>query len=145
MADLSWKDALTLEGGCGGGDSAKADNIVFNKEDGTLQLTSGGEPIGDAVIIKTQSESVGVTDAAVNADGDLVLTFSDGTIKNLGCVVGDNGSVYVPHVDEHKVLTFTIEDKPAGTPDPVDLNPSDDWGDIEDPDIVRTDYEWEDL
>ena len=35
--------------------------------------------------------SVGITDAEINGNGELVLTYSDGTEQNLGVVVGKNG------------------------------------------------------
>ena len=85
-----------------------------------------------------------MTDAGITTDGDLILTFSDGTMKNLGNVVDKNGGVYVPHISDRKVLTFTIEDEPQGIPDPVDLNPFDEWSGIEGSDI-ETDYIWEQM
>ena len=53
-----------------------------------------------------------------------------------------NGAVYVPHISEQKILSFTIEDEPGDVPDPVDLNPHDEWSDIDDSEIV-SDYVWE--
>ena len=55
----------------------------------------------------------------------------------------------MPHVDEHKVLTFTIESESGEVPDPVDLNPNDEWSDMgdgsmESPGGVTT-YVWEDM
>lgn len=80
--------------------------------------------------------SVSITDA-----GELEIKFSDGSTKVVGKVVGDDGKVYVPHIDEHKILTFTIEDEAGEIPDPVDLNPSDEWSGMEDESV--TDYIWE--
>ena len=59
-------------------------------------------------------------------------------------LVDGSGAVYVPHIDDRKILTFTVEDKPAGVPDPVDLNPFDEWSDIDDSHI-RSDYIWEEM
>lgn len=84
----------------------------------------------------------GVIDCEINESGELIATFTDGTTKNLGKVVGDNGAVYVPHIDEHNVLTFTIEENPADIPDPVDLNPHDEWSEIDGSEIT-SDYVWE--
>ncbi len=120
----------------------KADNVVFNEEDGSLQLMSGDEPIGDAIIIKLKNDAVNIEDAEVNADGELVLTFSNGVVKNLGNVIGRDGSVYVPHIDAHKVLTFTIEAEPTEPPAPLDLAPADDWSSIDGSEF-KTDYVWE--
>lgn len=73
----------------------------------------------------------------------------DEGIQNLGKVVGKDGSVYVPHVDAHKVLTFTIETAPGEIPEPVDLNPNDEWvdmgGDGMDSPGNETGYVWEDM
>lgn len=121
----------------------KADNIIFHQEDSTIQLTSGGEPIGDRIAISTNTGAV-VTNAGITTDGELILTFSDGTMKNLGSVVGKDGAVYVPHISDRKVLSFTLEEKPGEIPGPVDLNPFDEWSEIEGSDIV-TDYVWEQM
>jgi len=52
--------------------------------------------------------------------------------------------IYVPHVDERKILTFTIEDMAGEIPDPVDLNPHDEWSDVDDTTVV-SEYVWEDM
>lgn len=48
-----------------------------------------------------------------------------------------------------KVLTFTIETEPGEVPDPVDLNPNDEWADMGDGEIGssggKTDYVWDDM
>lgn len=121
----------------------KADNIVFHEEDNTIQLTAEGTPVGDRIKISTVTGAV-VTDAGITTDGELILKFSDGTMKNLGVVVDEGGAVYVPHISDRKILSFTIEDKPQGVPDPVDLNPFDEWSGIGD-DEIKTDYIWESL
>lgn len=56
---------------------------------------------------------------------------------------GADGKVYVPHIDEHKVLTFTIEDTAGEVPDAVDLNPNDEWSGIDESEAVVTDYVWD--
>ncbi len=58
---------------------------------------------------------------------------------------GKDGAVYVPHIDARKILTFTLEEKPGKIPDPVDLNPNDDWGEIGDSDTIRSEYVWEEM
>lgn len=121
----------------------KADNIVFNEEDSTLQLIANGAPIGDRVVVSTNI-GVGVKDMGITVDGELIAVFDDGTMKNLGCVVGSDGVVYVPHIDEHKVLTFTIEESPGEVPPAVDLNPNDEWSEV-DGNSVETDYIWESI
>ena len=80
--------------------------------------------------------------AELAENGDMILKMSDGTEKNIGSVAGEDGAVYVPHISEQKILSFTIEDEPGDVPDPVDLNPHDEWSDIDDSEIV-SDYVWE--
>ena len=121
----------------------KADNIIFHEEDSTIQLTAGGEPIGDRIRISTLDGAV-VNNAGMTVDGELIITFTDGTMKNLGRVVGKDGAVYVPHISDQKILSFTIEDEPQGVPDPVDLNPNDEWSGIDESTIV-SDYIWEQM
>lgn len=122
---------------------AKADNIVFNDEDNTIQLTSNGVPVGDKIVVNTNTGAV-VTNAGISSDNELILTFSDGAVKNLGSVIGKDGAVYVPHISAQKVLTFTIEEEPDGVPDPVDLNPHDEWSGIDGSEVV-SDYIWEQM
>jgi len=142
--------------------AAKADNIVFNEEDSTIQLVStvvvkdedGNEigteqvPLGDPIFVRADTAR-GIIGMEINEDGELLVTFDDETTQNLGVVVGKDGSIYVPHVDERKILTFTIEDEPAEVPDPVDLNPNDEWSDIGGDSIDEpggeTTYIWEDM
>lgn len=127
--------------------ATKADNVVYDAETSTLQLTCNGEPIGDAITVVLQNASVALESAEVNEDGELILTFENGAAQNLGVVVGKDGGVYVPNVDEHSILTFTYQEAvdPDTTIDPVDLNPNDEWGSLEDDgsEAVKTSYVWE--
>ena len=142
--------------------AAKADNIIFNEEDSTIQLVSTipvldeegnivdttQVPLGDPIFVRADTAR-GIINMEINEDGDLIVTFDDEETQNLGKVVGKDGSVYVPHVDAHKVLTFTIETEPGEVPEPVDLNPNDEWGDIGEGDMdspgIETGYVWEDM
>ncbi len=137
--------------------ASKADNIVFNEENSTIQLVStiiikdedgnkiGTEQVllGDPIFVRADTAR-GITNMEINDLGELVVTFDDKTTQNLGNVVGKDGSVYVPHIDAHKVLTFTIETEPTEPPAPVDLMPSDDWSNI-DGNEIKTDYVWESM
>lgn len=51
------------------------------------------------------------------------------------------GLVYVPAIDERKILSWTIQEaaEDMTVPDPVDLNVADDWADDE----TNSDYIWE--
>ena len=126
--------------------SGKADNIVFHPEDSTLQLTANGVPIGDRILVSTKG-GPGIIFMEISVDGELLVTFEDGGVRNLGRVVGKDGAVYVPHIDKHSVLTFTIEENASGVPAPVDLNPNDEWSSISDESDSRvvTDYIWESI
>lgn len=89
----------------------KADNIVVDEATNTIQLTAKGMPIGEAV--------------ARDGEG-----------------VGGNGAVYVPSIDKDKILSWTISETSENleVPEPVDLNPHDEW--TEDGD-TNSEYEWE--
>lgn len=51
-----------------------------------------------------------------------------------------------PHIDEHHVLTFTVEQEVTELPGPVDLNPNDEWSSMEDEEEgIVTDYVWEQM
>ena len=124
--------------------AAKADNIIFHSDDSTIQLVSNGEPVGDRILISSQEVGVAVSDAVINDNGELVVYFTNGSEKNLGVVVGEGGQVYIPHISDRKILTFTIEDMAGEIPDPVDLNPFDEWKPV-DQSSVETDYVWEEM
>ena len=122
-------------------ESQKADNVMFDSEQSYIHLTANGEPVGDKIYISNNSGGISNVEIISN---ELVITMDNGDVKNLGTVVGKDGAVYVPHVSAQKVMTWTIEETADELPDSVDLNPSDEWGDVDDSEIV-TDYVWESL
>lgn len=124
-------------------ETMKADNIVFNHEDDTIQLTSDGVPVGDRIHVSACDCAVGISDAKIS-NGELIIIFDDGTTKNLGSVIGKDGAVVVPHISDNKILSFTIEDCVNEVPEPVDLNPFDEWSQVDDSEI-ETDYIWEEI
>ena len=86
----------------------------------------------------------GLQSIEINKDGDLVVTFTDGTVSNLGRVTGADGKVYIPHIDKNtSVLSWTIEDKEGEVPDPIDLSDSGEWEEIAKDKVVEDDYAWE--
>lgn len=88
----------------------------------------------------------GLQSIEINKDGDLIVTFTDGTVSNLGRVVGADGKVYVPHLDKDtSVLSWTIEDKEGEIPDPIDLSDESEWTDVTDETSGESDYYWEAL
>lgn len=141
MDQLDWLEAQVQELM-----KQKADNIVFHEEDSTIQLVANGVEIGDRITVSIDASdaTICVKNVSINEDGELVVEFSDGTTQNLGKAVTDEGVVYVPHVDARKILTFTIEQAAGEIPDPVDLNPHDEWSDIDESEVV-SEYVWEEL
>lgn len=73
---------------------------------------------------------VSVTDCEINADGNLIVTLSDGSQIDAGRAVGDDGATFIPSIDEQKILSWT-NNGGLENPEPVDLNPSDEWSDID--------------
>lgn len=53
-------------------------------------------------------------------------------------------AVYVPSIDEHKVLSWIIEEQAGEAPSPVDLNPFDEWHAVDDGE-EKSEYIWEDM
>ena len=89
-------------------------------------------------------EQFGLQSIEIDKDGNLVVTFTDGTVSNLGRVVGSDGKVYVPHLDKDtSILSWTIEDKAGEIPDPIDLSNNGEWEDVDNEDLGETDYTWE--
>lgn len=124
-------------------ENRKADNLTFNSEDNTIQLTSNGTPIGRKIEVCTDS-SVAITNVEMSESGELIITFEDGVVQNLGVIKNSGGSVYVPHMSDRKILSWTIEDEPGEIPAPIDLNPYDEWSHI-DSSTVETEYAWESM
>ena len=111
--------------------AVQADNIYYDPENSTIQLIAKGEPIGDTIYVNTSTGKL-ITDMRLTTNGELLVFFDDESIENLGVVVGADGRVYIPHVDEHNILTFTIESEAGEVPDPVDLGiPRYEWGVID--------------
>ncbi len=135
---------------------AKADNLIFDEETSTIQLVTttidldeNGEeiikqtPLGEPIFVRADNAAA-IIGAEINEDGDLIISFEDETTTNLGKVVGDDGAVYVPHVDEHRILSFTVEERPGDVPAPIDLNPNDEWGSMNDGGATSN-YVWEEM
>ena len=83
---------------------------------------------------------ISVTNCEVNADGDLIVTLSDGREINAGRVVGADGVTFIPSINKQKILSWT-NDGGLENPAPIDLNPFDNWSDIEGD--GSSDYIWE--
>lgn len=100
---------------CGGGMVTNVATIpVVNNE-----YNGGDDPSG-----------VSITNCEVNIDGYLIVTLSDGREINAGHVVGADGVTFIPSIDEQKILSWT-NDGGLENPEPIDLNPHDEWSDID--------------
>ena len=115
----------------------KADNIVLDKETNTIQLSANGAPIGDTV----DYTSCGIKTFEVDDNDNITITLHNGKVVELGKIDGASGATFIPHIDKDKILTWT-NDKNLPNPDPVDLNPFDEWSTLPE-EGINTEYEWE--
>ena len=76
------------------------------------------------------SPVISVTNCEINEDGDLIVTLSDDREINAGHVVGADGVTFIPSINEQKILSWT-NNGGLENPDPIDLNPSDEWSDMD--------------
>lgn len=117
--------------------ATKADNIMVNKETNTLQLTANGYPIGDAVAYS----SCGIESFEVDENDNIIITLTDGRVIELGNIPGASGVVFVPHIDERGILTWS-NNGGLENPEPYDLNAHDEWTTLPE-EGIDTDYIWE--
>ena len=59
-----------------------------------LKLNSGGSGGSGG------KDGVGIASMDINEKGELVIVLTDGRVRNLGRIVGADGAVYVPHIDD---------------------------------------------
>ena len=115
---------------------SKADNIVLDTENSTIQLTANGTPIGNTI----DYASCGIKSFDVDENDNITITLLNGKVIELGNIPGASGATFTPHISEDKILTWTC-DKDLPVPDPVDLNPFDEWED--EGESSSSDYVWE--
>jgi membrane-bound inhibitor of C-type lysozyme len=115
----------------------KADNIVVDKENNTIQLTANGAPIGDTV----DYASCGIKSFDVDENDNITITLVNDRVIDLGNIAGASGATFTPHIDENKILTWTC-DQDLPVPAPIDLNPFDEWTTLPE-EGVESEYEWE--
>lgn len=126
-------------------DNTKADNIVYDTETQTLQLTSNGDLIGDSVNIGYIGTSV--ISIEVDEDGNMIINYSNGNSENIGKVGGCDqcpGGVYIPSYSDNGILAFTLKDKVEEEKYEFDINERNDWHEITSPE-VESNYIWEEL
>lgn len=125
----------------------KADNIVYDEVGQTIQLTANGAPIGDKIVLNVTGGVGGicVKYVQVDEDGNLIITYSDDTIENIGKVVSDAVSgIYIPDVTEDGIMTMTLSKEAGEESYSWDINPFNDWKEIDGVETETT-YIWEEL
>lgn len=119
----------------------KADNIMYNEDENYIQLTANGEPIGNKVTLCVNSNGYGVVNVEIDDNSDLIVSFTDGKTVNAGHVGGDDGAVFIPHISDDYILSWTCT-KDLPCPEPVDLNCCDEWQTLPG-EGAESDYIWE--
>ncbi len=122
-------------------DDTKADNIVFDKDTNTLQLTARGNAIGNKIVLNGNSD--GIIAIHIDDNGDLIAVYADGRREIIGKVGSECAGIYVPSMEED-VMTFTLSDKATEPVLNFDLDKSNNWSEIEDGTIVSN-YVWKEL
>jgi len=117
----------------------KADNIIHNAEDGTIQLSANGQPIGDQ--IQATLCSCGIKSFDVDENDNITITLDDGRVIELGHIDGAAGVTFIPHIDDRGILTWS-NNGGLENPAPYDLNMRDDWSTVPE-EGIDTDYVWE--
>ena len=115
----------------------KADSIIHNEEDGTIQLSANGNPIGE----KVGMSACGIAKFDVDDNDNVTITMNDGRVIELGRVSGASGVTFIPHISDDMILSWT-NDGGLENPAPVDLNRYDEW--IDDDGELESDYIWTD-
>lgn len=120
----------------------KIANFYYNGENYRIELDKHNQCFVPQEVIYKPSFKVSVHggDIVTNSIGVRVDDMDAGP-GNTPSSPGNLGAIFVPSIDENKILSWTISDgKDMKLPDPVDLNPFDEW--TEDGDVV-SEYEWE--
>lgn len=125
-------------------DETKADNIMRSEDGKFIQLTANGKPIGDKIVLDMVC-GICVKHVQVDEDGNLIITYSDDTIENIGKVASDAVSgIYIPSVSEDGVLTMTLSQEIGEPSYSWDIDKSNDWNAIEGIESDST-YTWSEL
>lgn len=88
----------------------KADNITYNEEDNTIQLTANGQLIGDS--IQAHLCSCGIQKITVDENNNVIITMEDGSVINIGQSGGTSTGVSVSkfEIDENGDLLAVYSD-----------------------------------
>lgn len=121
---------------------SKADDIYYDEAGKYVQLVANGEPIGNRVELP-DGNVCSIVECKINDDGHLVVTLSDGRVIDAGYVGKVDGVTFVPQISDDLILSWT-NNGGLKNPDPVDLNPHDNWAEIDGVES-SSDYLWEPL
>lgn len=119
----------------------KADNIVFDETGNYLQLTAGGQAIGNKIFINGTGASI--TRLQIDAEGNLVAVYSDGTQVIIGKTSGNCAGIYVPSFEGDQ-MTFTLSDEPSAEVLTFDIDQTNNWSEITGAEQA-TNYIWREL
>ena len=125
----------------------KTANFYYNGENHPIDLDENNQCLVPKEVIYIPSFSVAIH------GGDIVTNY----VKNLVCNIDSNQGnvppspgtsntpsvVFVPSINQDKILSWTISENTDNleVPNPVDLNPFDEWS--ETGNEIETDYVWE--
>lgn len=122
----------------------KTANFYYNGENHPIDLDENNQCFVPKEVIYSPSFSVAVH------GGDIVTNYVKNAVDDIENTSGgvtppsdedvSSGVVFIPSISENKVLSWT-NNGGLENPDPVDLNPFDEWS--ETGNEVETDYIWE--
>lgn len=125
----------------------KADNIYYDEKGQYIQLIANGSPIGDKIVLNVSGGSTGVYIKYIEVDdeGNLIVTYSDDVVENIGKVSSDAVSgIYIPDISKDGILTMTLSQNVGEPSYSWDINPANDWNPIDGVEGKST-YIWEAL
>jgi hypothetical protein len=123
----------------------KTANFYYKGENYPIELDENNQCLVPEEVIYTPSFNVAVH------GGDIITNYVRNYVDNMSSNTGgitppsgggdSSGVVFVPSISENKILSWTIVDNndEVKVPDPVDLNPFDEW--VDDENI--SEYIWE--
>ena len=118
----------------------KADNLVYNAENNTLQLSSNGVLVGNQVVLNINGDVTNtIQKILIDDSGTLIAIYNDGSQESVGKINNSNCvGVYVPKL-VHDKLTFTLQDAATDKEIVIDIDPTNEWIEGE----GMTNYIWE--